>query len=161
MKTIIVYYSLDGNTKSAAERIAEELGCKALRIEPEKALPGKGFLKILAGGKQAMFGEKPAIKPLEEDLTQYDAVILGTPVWAGKAAAPVWTFVNSCDGCNKIRALFTLSGSGDNEKCIKQLEKVIPEIKLSVSLKDKKVDKDNENEDKLAAFIEKLKAAGM
>ena len=159
MNTLVVYYSLDGNTKAAAERIAKELGCKTMGIEPEKPITNKGFMKILVGGKQSAFNEKPAIKPLGADLAEYDMIVLGTPVWAGKAAAPVWTFANSCDACEKVIALFTLSGSGENEKCLKQLKNVFPGIRISASLKDKKADKNGENEEILAAFIAQLRAA--
>ena len=116
-------------------------------------------MKILAGGKQSTFNEKPAIRPLGADLTKYNRIVLGTPIWAGKAAAPVWTFVNRCGACQKIFALFTLSGSGENEKCLKQLKNVIPGIRAFVSLKDKKVEKNGETEEKLASFIAKLKSA--
>jgi hypothetical protein len=41
MKTLIVYYSMEGNTEYAAEKIASELGVETLRIEPLKAYPTK------------------------------------------------------------------------------------------------------------------------
>jgi len=39
MKTIIVYYSLEGNTDYAANKIASELGADILRIDPVKNYP--------------------------------------------------------------------------------------------------------------------------
>ena len=53
MKLLVVYYSLDGNTKAAAERIAGDLGCDVCAVEPEKPIPDKGFKKFLWGGKAA------------------------------------------------------------------------------------------------------------
>ena len=34
MKTIVVYYSMGGNTQQAAEKIAERLGAELLRLVP-------------------------------------------------------------------------------------------------------------------------------
>lgn len=93
MKTAIVYYSLEGNTKFAAERMAAQMGADLIALEPLKAYPVKGFLKFYHGGKAAVFGEKPALKPYVFDETQYDQVIIGSPVWASKCAPPINTFM--------------------------------------------------------------------
>ena len=53
MKTAIVYYSLEGNTKYTADKISELLktSCEVdvIRIEPEKSYPNKGFKKFFWG----------------------------------------------------------------------------------------------------------------
>ena len=36
MKTLIVYYSMGGNTEYAAKRIARQTDADLLRLEPEK-----------------------------------------------------------------------------------------------------------------------------
>ena len=43
MKTTVVYYSMGGNTRLAAERIAKDLGAELLEIRPKKAYPDSGF----------------------------------------------------------------------------------------------------------------------
>ena len=57
MKTLIVYYSLEGNTQYAAERIAGRIGADVLRLVPKKAYHDKGFAKFFWGGKSAVMGE--------------------------------------------------------------------------------------------------------
>ena len=47
MKTAIVYYSMSGNTKYAADKIAEKIEADIIRIEPEKAYPDKGAKKFI------------------------------------------------------------------------------------------------------------------
>ena len=53
MKTAIVYYSLEGNTKYTADKIANLLkeSCEVdvLRLEPEKSYPDKGFKTHTSG----------------------------------------------------------------------------------------------------------------
>ena len=93
MGTAIVFFSLDGNTRLAACGLAERLGADVFEIRTVKPYPAKGPLKILVGGKDATFDKCPAIQPLDIDLAAYDQVVLGTPVWADKVAAPINTFL--------------------------------------------------------------------
>ena len=37
MTTLIVCYSLEGNTAYAAQKIADRIGCEVLRLDAEKA----------------------------------------------------------------------------------------------------------------------------
>ena len=93
MKTAIVYYSMSGNTKYVADKIAEKLGADIIRIEPVKAYPDEGAKKFIWGGKSAVMGEKPVLQPYEFSLEKYDRIILGTPVWASTFTPPVRTFI--------------------------------------------------------------------
>ena len=54
MKTLIVYYTLEGNTHYAAKKIASLLDADVLRVKPVKTYPRKGFRKFLWGGKSAV-----------------------------------------------------------------------------------------------------------
>ena len=56
----------------------------------------------------------------------------------------------------KIQAAFTLSGSGDNSGCVKQLQKLLPDIGVTVSLADKSNSLSADNEKKLREFAEQL-----
>ena len=51
MKTLIVYYSLEGNTQYAAERIAAAIGAETLRLAPEKAYPTAASKSSSGAGK--------------------------------------------------------------------------------------------------------------
>ena len=93
MKTAIVYYSMSGNTKYVADKIAERIEADMIRIDPVKAYPDKGAKKFIWGGKSAVMGETPALRPYEFNVEKYDGIILGSPVWAGNFAPPVRTFI--------------------------------------------------------------------
>lgn len=86
MKTAIVYYSMSGNTKYTAEKIAQTLQGKdktdIIKIAPEKAYPDKSARKFIWGGKSAVMGETPKLMPYEFNADKYDRIIIGTPVWA-------------------------------------------------------------------------------
>ena len=98
MRTLIVYYSLEGNTAFAAEKIAGALGAELLRLEPEKAYPDCGMKKFLWGVKSAVMGEEPPLKPYVFRGEDWDRVIIGFPVWAGTVTPPIRTFVKAHGG---------------------------------------------------------------
>ena len=93
MKTLIVYYSLEGNTKYAADKIAQAIGADTLQLVPKKAYSDKGFSKFLWGGKSALMAEKPALEPIDANLDEYEQIVFGFPVWAGTFAPPLRTFI--------------------------------------------------------------------
>lgn len=88
MSTLIVYFSLDGNTKFIAEKIAETINADIIELKTNKKYPTEGFGKYFWGGKSVIFGEKPKLTNNNIDLNLYDAIIIGTPVWAGSFTPP-------------------------------------------------------------------------
>lgn len=163
MKTVIVYYSLEGNTEYTAEKIAEQLKqtgeTDVLRIEPEKAYPDKGAGKFFWGGKSAVMGEKPTLKPYEFDVEKYDRIILGTPVWASTFAPPLRTFITeNPDIKNKKLAVVICFGGGGADKTINKLKKLIgvENFEAELILIDPKANVKPEDDAKIAAFCATL-----
>lgn len=123
MKTAVVYFSLEGNTRYAAEKIAVRLGADLIRLIPAKEYPTGKVSKYFWGGKSASFGETPKLEPYRFDPDLYDLVILGTPVWAGTFAPPLRTFVRENKLTGKKAALFACCSGGATEKCFERLMK--------------------------------------
>ncbi len=123
MRSLVVSYSLTGNVGWAAGILAKGLGAKQLCLEPIVSYPQKGLGMFLHGGKSAVLGETPVLKPYVFDAAGYDQVILCFPVWAGRPAAPMLTFVReqraTLQGM-RLSALATQSGSGA-EKALARL----------------------------------------
>lgn len=116
MNSLVVFYSLEGNTKFIAETISKELGGEIAEIQPVKQIPTSGFRKYLWGGKQVMFKDKPDIEPINVDLSKYDLIILGTPVWASRFAPVFNTFLENHKIEDKKIALFCCHGGGKEGK---------------------------------------------
>ena len=81
MKTLVVYYSYSGNTKNIAAHIAKELSADMAVIETVTPYEGDYNAVVDQGQDEIRNGYKPPIKPINVDLSQYDTIILGTPVW--------------------------------------------------------------------------------
>lgn len=156
MKKAVVFYSLSGNTQAAAKEIAEGIGADLIELKLVKPFPTEKSKQLALGGMQAMFGMKPAIQELSKNIKEYDVLILGTPIWAGKIAAPVHSFLNKYQILDKIVAVFTFSGGGDNKRCIAKLSKRLPRLKVEVALANRDSDLAIHNADKIHHFIKEV-----
>lgn len=156
MKKAVVFYSLSGNTQAAAKEIAEGIGADLIELKLVKPFPAEKSKQLALGGMQAMFGMKPAIQELSKNIKKYDVLILGTPIWAGTIAAPVHSFLNKYQVLDKIVAVFTFSGGGDNKRCIAKLSKRLPRLKVEVALANRDSDLAIHNADKIHHFIKEV-----
>ncbi len=99
MKKVIVYYSYRGNTKSIAEMIQKSTGADIARIETVVSYDGDYNSVVNQGQDEVNSGYCPKIKPLNIDLSKYDEVILGTPVWWYTFAPAMHTFKDFANAC--------------------------------------------------------------
>lgn len=159
MKTLIVYYTLEGNTHYAAKKIASLLDADMLRIKPVKTYPRKGFRKFLWGGKSAVMAETPELEPYTFDASAYDRIVFGFPVWAGNVTPPLRTFIKENDFSGKRFAAFACQSGAGAEKAFEKLKTAlgIRELDAELVLIDPKTKPDPINEKKISGFCGKLK----
>ena len=133
-KRLIVYYSLSGNTKKAAEYLAEKTGAELMRLVCVKDVSESSGARFLVGGMKALKNDRPELMSFDKYPGAYDEIIIGTPVWAGVNAPALNTFLSGDGIKEKITAVFTLSGGGDNDRCVEKLKKLIPGIRYTAAL---------------------------
>ena len=158
MKTLIVYYSLEGNTEYAAKRIADTCGFDTLRLEPVKKYPDSGFKKFFWGGKSAVMAETPELEPYTFDAASYDRIVFGFPVWAGNVTPPIRTFVKDNDLKGKRIAVFACQSGSGAEKAFVKLKSAIGinDLEAELVLIDPKTKESADNDRKINAFCGKL-----
>ena len=86
---LCIYYSRTGNTRRAVKAIAADLGAEIVAIRDGEERGGwRGYLRC---GMDAMRTSTRPLKPFETEkpLDRYKLVIVGSPVWGGRMAAPV------------------------------------------------------------------------
>ena len=110
MKAIVIYYSYSGNTKNIALHIAEALNADTAVIDTVKAYEGDYDAVVEQGHDEIRKGFRPPIKPINVDLSQYDTIILGTPVWWYTFAPAVKTFIESNNLAGKTIYPFATNG---------------------------------------------------
>ncbi len=160
MKTAIIYYSMSGNTEYVAKMIAKHIGADIIHIEPEKAYPDSGAKKFIWGGKSAVMGDTPKLKPYDFKADEYDRVVFGFPVWASTFTPPIRTFIEENRDVlkdKKIAAFTCLAGNG-GEKALDKLKKFlgISSFDAELILIDPKEKANAENDKKIEEFCSKL-----
>ena len=156
MKRLIVYYSLSGNTEEAAKKIAKEIGADLLKLETVKSMPKSFAAQIMVGGGQVAFNHIPKLKPFDIDPLSYDEIILGSPIWNSKGVPAVNAFLKDEKLASKVTSLFFLSGGGEVQKGLTAITKLLPNLKNTVSLLDKKHEDSKNNDAKIAEFVKSI-----
>ncbi|MBP8613141.1 MAG: flavodoxin family protein, partial [Candidatus Atribacteria bacterium] len=78
MKDIVVFYSLTGNHKKAAEIISKMLQCNSVEIKEMFERSKAGLFKYIFNGYEAVIRKASEIKSINEDFLSYDRVIFLT-----------------------------------------------------------------------------------
>jgi flavodoxin len=113
MKTLIVYFSYEGNSALIAELIKAAVPeADTLELKPEDDRKREGLAKFIWGGRQVMTHAKPKLKPYTAEIDQYDLIILGTPVWAGSYSPAMASFLSQTKISGKKLALYCCHAGG-------------------------------------------------
>jgi len=156
MKALVVYYSFEGNTEYMAKRIASNLDADIEAIRPvskDDEPPHSGFMKFLKGGFSAIRGEQIDIRSLSVSVTDYDTIILCSPVWASSYPPAVVSFIERYSFSGKDLYVAATSGSGNAKKMFKKISRQLPgnHYKMSLSIKSP-VSGNSDEESKIDRF---------
>ncbi|KAF5087925.1 flavodoxin family protein [Acetobacterium wieringae] len=122
MKTAVIYYSLEGNMDFIAQQIGKNAEVDLYRLKPQKEYPTGKISKYVVGGKSAKFGECPELINPAIDLSKYETVIIGTPIWADTLAPPLNTFFRDYDITGKKIVLIATHRGGGADKCFEKMK---------------------------------------
>lgn len=93
-KTLILYYSLTGNTRAAAEQIQSLVGGDLEEIKTERPYPEDFHALVEQAREERRTGYLPPIQPIAKQLESYDVIYLGFPIWGSTIPQPVATFLS-------------------------------------------------------------------
>ena len=131
---LMLYYSLDGNTEFVAKEVAKDPRVTVERLRPAKEPPKSGFGKILVGGRSALFRENPHLAPVQANPADYQAILLGFPIWAGTYPPAIGAMLKACDLRGKELYLMICSASGKTEKAVAHLRAALPDSPIRGTL---------------------------
>lgn len=112
MKILYAYYSFEGNCRALVQAMADGTAGDIAEIRPVAETPRGTVMKYVQGGRASLMQESPAIEPLNVDMSLYDLIIVGGPVWAFNMAPPVRTFLRGTDWSDRHAALFVMHRGG-------------------------------------------------
>ena len=116
-KTLIVYFSATGSTKTAAEAIAAATGGDLLELEPAEPYTSADLDYNNADSRVSREHDDETLRDVAlktttaDNWADYDTVYIGYPIWWGIAAWPVDTFVKANDFTGKTVIPFCTSAS--------------------------------------------------
>ena len=126
----IVCFSATGNTWSIAEKLASATGAQLMRIEAAEPYSSEDLnyndSSTRATVEQNGGTARPAISGGAPDLSAFDTVYLGYPIWWGKAPRIILTLLESADLAGKTVHAFCTSGSSAIDGSLSEIEAAAP-----------------------------------
>jgi len=114
MKSSIIYNSYSGNTRSVAERVSAACGGKLVEVKSTQY--SSKLTAYTVGCYRAMKGLADPIEPERIDVSSDDVIVIGTPVWAGRATPAINAAVAALQSCaGKKAVIFATSGGKEKD----------------------------------------------
>lgn len=113
-KTLIVYFSRTGNTRTMAEQIKERTGGDLVEVVTVNPYPSDYNECTKQAARELEQNFRPKLRTAKiANLQDYDTVLIGYPVWWGRIPPALMTFLdeNNLSG-KKIAPFCTHGGSG-------------------------------------------------
>lgn len=120
MKTLVVYFSRTGYSENVAKEIAKKYDADLDKLTDDVRWDGMwGYLR---GARYAMFNKVTQITYSKRS-SEYDKIIIVSPVWAGKMPPAIHTYLDkNIENINKLAGIFT-SESSNPKKIFDNIEK--------------------------------------
>lgn len=126
MKTLVAYFSASGITASVAKEVASAANTDLYEIKPTVRYTSADLNWMDKKSRSSVEMSNPASRPeiVKDlpDLSQYDTVIIGFPIWWYVAPTIINTFLESGDFSGKKIALFATSGGSGFGKTVQNLK---------------------------------------
>ena len=120
-----------GNTKIVADYISEIKGADQFEIVTHK-YDGMAYMPLIELAKEeANKGELPPYEGTAPDLSQYDTVFIGGPVWWGTYPQVMFTLFKDINLDGKIVIPFTTHEGSGLASCASDVKKAFPNAKVT------------------------------
>ena len=125
-KALIIYFSGKGHTKKAAQKIRSVTGADIIRLQPRKAYTNadQNYNKDCRANRDQETNSKPAIATTIKNLSQYDVIYLGYPIWWGKEPGVIRTFLTKTSLADKTVVPFCTSGGSGISGSMSHIKKL-------------------------------------
>lgn len=117
MKSAVIYYSRSGITKEIAEKVKAVFGSDMYFVEPEKAYGGY-LSAVLRNGAEKLRKKATAVSTPVADLSSYDIIFVGFPVWYGTMPDFMQEYVKKCGVKGKKIIPFATAGANGKESSL-------------------------------------------
>ena len=159
-KSIVVYFSCTGNTKAVAEEIAAQTGSDLHEIVPEEPYTEEDLNynddNCRANAEMNDPESRPAISNTIENLSDYDTIYIGYPIWWGSLPRIMNTFFDTYDFSGKTIVPFCTSGSSSISQSVSVIREAEPEAQVKEGLQVSSPGADDSS-DEVSRWLEEIK----
>lgn len=123
-RMLVAYFSRSGNTRVIAGIIHRSLKTDLFEIEPATPYPEDYFQTVEQAKNERERGIKPALKNSVADISRYETVYLGFPIWGTSVPPVVQTFLSRHNLAGKLLIPFITHGGygkGDSDDILSSL----------------------------------------
>lgn len=133
-KVLVAYFSATGNTAGVAQKLATATGGDLFEIKPQQPYTDADLNwrneQSRSSLEMADKSSRPAIADKVEDMSQYDVIFVGSPIWWGREPSIIDTFMESYDFAGKTIIPFVTSGSSDIGDTGNIIQSLVPQAKV-------------------------------
>ena len=149
--SVVLYFSATGTTKSIAQRIAKESNSDIIEIIPKEKYKSEDLnynSDCRANREQNDSKARPEIEN-SIDITKYDTIYLGYPIWWGTNPKIILTLLDTYDFSGKTIIPFCTSGSTGISGSVSDLRK----YNSKLTIKDGKRFSLNDSDEAIKDYI--------
>lgn len=129
-KKLVAYFSATGTTAKLAKNMAKAIGADLHEIKPEVPYTAADLNWENKNSRSSVEmrdkSSRPAISDKVENMSMYDTVYVGFPIWWDIAPTIINTFLEAYDLSGKTIVPFATSGGSDMGETNKYLEASCP-----------------------------------
>lgn len=129
-RSMVIVYSRTGETLAIARMIAEATGAELLRIEPKEPYAGAYSDMTSIAREEKRQGRRREIATAIPDLSRYERIYIGSPVWWNGLSTPMWTFLRDHPLEGRTVATFHSSGSSSASASRREAEALCPKARF-------------------------------
>jgi len=125
MSLCIIYHSETGNTRSVAERLAAATGGDLVEVKDRA-----GYSKIemyLKGIPRALLRHRADIEPAAIDVSDYDTIVFGSPVWAGNPTSAINAAIEALRGVEGKGTIVFCTSHGSPQETLEKIKAMLVE----------------------------------
>lgn len=109
-RTLVAYFSRSGNTRVIAGLIHRQLETDLFEIRPTTSYPEDYLATVDQARQERDSNYEPALESTISDISNYDTVFLGFPIWGETAPAVIRSFLSKHDLSGKTLIPFVTHG---------------------------------------------------
>lgn len=133
-KTLVAFFSAGGTTKRVAKKLASAIGGDLYEIKPAVPYTGADLNWQDKHSRSSVEMNDPSSRPepadKNADISEYDRIFLGFPIWWYTAPSIIRSFLESYDFNGKTIILFATSGGSGLGKTAEELAPCCPGAKI-------------------------------